>query len=226
MRDYTAEKYKELVEEIDDEKLQAYMQAEQEFIAATPNAKQKTFVDLGAGHGRVEPVLSSVAGNVVAIEINPDMFRGLQANAAALPNVEAVQGDILELPKLLSERQVVNPVFLILQNSLGTIEGDYREVLRAVSDQAKERQGEFILSFLRQQALKGWGEQMYGKLEDMVGKVDEEATDFEAGEFRTNTGYTSKWWRDSDIIEVLNIVDGTVAAESQTDYFRLLRINY
>jgi len=53
MRKYNAEQYIELVENIDDEILQSHMKAEIEFISKVKDSKNKTFIDLGAGHGRI-----------------------------------------------------------------------------------------------------------------------------------------------------------------------------
>jgi SAM-dependent methyltransferase len=141
MRDYTAEKYRSLVEETRDPRLRNFMDKELAFIARVPHAQRRTFVDLGAGHGRVVGDLAQLGGNVIAIEINPDMYRGLAERAASFPNVKTVCGDILELGHLLEDETIVQPVFLILQNSLGTIEGDYGELLSVVRSQMTKLDG-------------------------------------------------------------------------------------
>lgn len=222
MRSYTAEQYQSLVEQTSDPKLQHYMNQERAFIARTPGAPRRTFVDLGAGHGRLVDDLAQLGHNVIALEINPDMYRGLVERAERWPNVLPVLGDILELAPLLETKTLVQPVFLILQNSLGTIEGDYRKVLRVVRAQMERLGGELVLSLLRQRALPGWGLGMYEPLEDMVGAVDPTATDIARGAFVTQTGYTSKWWSDTEIEQFQQL--GHVADELVEDEFHLLRL--
>src|SRR3989344_6224151 len=222
MRNYTAENYKELVTDIDDEILQRFMREEQEFIAGVENAKTRTFVDLGAGYGRVVPFLSSIAHDVVAIEINPEMYTGLQQTATGLPNVKAIQGDFLKLDEILPS-DISRPVFLILQNSLGTIEGgDGFQVVDLVAQEAARSNGSLILALLRAPALRAWGVSMYGKLQPMVGNVDMTKSAFDKGLMITDTGYTSKWWTDEEINEFRAL--GTVVREQSTDEFILLEI--
>src|SRR5579862_3478676 len=110
MRSYSAEKYKDLVEDIQDETLQRFMTDEQNFISGVSDPHNRTFVDLGAGYGRVVPFLSSIGRDVVAIEINPEMYRGLEQRAADLPNVTAVSGDFLHLGDILPD-EIKKPVF-------------------------------------------------------------------------------------------------------------------
>jgi SAM-dependent methyltransferase len=224
MRNYTAESYKELVADIDDEILQRFMSAEHEFIRGVEDSEKRTFVDLGAGYGRVVPFLSFISRDVVAIEINPEMFRGLEETASKLPNVTAIKGDFLLIDRLLPQ-DLARPVFLILQNSLGTIEGgDGTQLVDIVAREAAKRNGSLVLALLRQPALRDWGVSMYGKLEPMVGKVDMDKSDFEEGLMVTDTGYTSKWWTDEDIEGFKAL--GRVVREESTDEYELLQLDF
>jgi SAM-dependent methyltransferase len=222
MRSYTAERYERLVEDTRDPRLQRYMEEERRFIARIPGVHGRTIVDLGAGHGRVVGDLARLGRNVVAIEINPDMFRGLEERARALPAVQAVRGDILDLEQLLMGETVVDPVFLILQNSIGTIEGDHEELLDVVRSQMRKYDGQLVLSLLRQPALADWGLEMYASLREMVGEVDLAATDTARGRFVTTNGYVSTWWTDSEIERFAHL--GRVVDELATDEFHLLRL--
>jgi SAM-dependent methyltransferase len=223
MRSYTADKYERLVEETEDPKLRHFMATELAFIARTPEARRRTFVDLGAGHGRVVGDLARLGRNVIAIELNPAMYRGLVERAASLPNVQAVCGDILELDSLLDGEALAQPVFLILQNSIGTIEGDYEKLLSIVRTQMLKFDGELVLSLHRQAALKDWGLEVYASLSEMVGEVDLEATDTERGIFATKTGYTSRWWSDAEIEHFRRL--GRVEDELVEHEFHLLRLS-
>jgi SAM-dependent methyltransferase len=222
MRTYTADKYQSLVEETRDPRLQNFMDKERAFVARTPGAHRRTFVDLGAGHGRVVGDLARLGRNVVALEINPDMYAGLAERAASYPNVRAVHGDILELGHLLAGEDLAQPVFLILQNSLGTIEGDYGQLLRVVRSQMLRFDGQLVLSLCRQPALRDWGLEMYASLREMVGDADPDATDTSRGTFVTSSGYTSKWWSDAEIEQFRRL--GHVDDELVEDEFHLLRL--
>jgi SAM-dependent methyltransferase len=223
MRNYTPEAYDRLVTHMEDAKLQQFMKDEINFIAGVPDARERTFVDLGAGNGRVEPYLSEIAGDVVAVEINTEMFKGLALASADLPNVRVVYGDFLKLPGILPEF-IHRPMFLILQNSLGTIEGDANQALAVIKQEATKRNGGLILSLLRQPALRGWGVQMYSKLAPMVGNVDMQKSNFETGLLVTDTGYTSKWWTDADIAQLQSL--GQVTRQAAAAEYAFLELSF
>jgi SAM-dependent methyltransferase len=221
---YTAADYDELVANHVDHEMQTYMEQEQNFLTGIPDIAERTVVDIGAGHGRLVPTLAAAARNVVAVEIDGNMFTGLQETAKAYRNVEAIQGDALALPQLLKGKDVQKPVFVIAQNSLGTFEGNPQALLQTLSQLARQYDGEVVLSLLRQPALQKWGLHMYAHLAPMVGEADLDRTDPTKGQFVTKTGYRSKWWTDADIAQLIS--SGEVAAEQVTDKFHLLRIKY
>jgi SAM-dependent methyltransferase len=207
--------------------MQNFMSDEAYYMRTVPEGESKTFVDLGSGYGRVLPLLSQVARDVLAVEINPAMFEGLEEEAAKHSNVTAVQGDFLKLPDILPP-ELKRPVFLILQNSLGTIEfGDSQDALDVVAGEARKRQGELILGLFRQQALQEWGlKEVYGKKErvDVIGHVDLEKTDFENGLFVTDQGYTSKWWTDEDLDRIRSL--GHVFRGATFNEYALLHLTF
>lgn len=68
---------------------------------------EDTWLEIGAGHGEMTQELARKARRVVAIEVDPRLHAGLHRLASELPNLEVVEGDILQLDfaKLLrSER--------------------------------------------------------------------------------------------------------------------------
>lgn len=225
MRKYTAEKYIELVESIDDDILQSHMKAEIKFISQIKGSKSKTFIDLGAGHGRILPDLAKIARNVISIEINPNMLEELRKRTKEHENATIIMGDIQELQKLLEKADVKNPILLLIQNTLGTIEGDYKKVLSEMKAVANKYKGEIILSFFRQEALESWGIKMYSKIAEMTGEPDLEKTDFEKGLFVSKTGYTSKWWNSAEIEEIKKYFGGEVVNEEQTLRFWITHIS-
>lgn len=178
---------------------QNYMQKELEFIGRIPNAKNRTLIDLGAGYGRVENELSRLAREVIAIELLDDMYHELESRARALPNVTAVHANITNLEQSLEDFMFNEPVFLVLQNTLGVIEGDIQKFLSKLKAFAKANNGEIVLSLFRQEDFESWGSGVYTKAQKMIGSVDLSKSDVKKGLIRTETGYTSKWWTQEDV---------------------------
>lgn len=226
MRNYTPDEYSRLVEASEDPRLQAYMEEEAEFVTATPGASHRTFIDLGAGHGRVISTLADAAHDVIAIEINPEMYAELERRSQNYKNVTVIDGDFNDLSGLLADFDLIRPVFLVLQNTLGTVEGDYQETIRSMKECAEHEEGELILSLFRQEALEEWGLNMYKSVASMVGDYDPEKSDLKSGIFRSNTGHVSKWWSDKDIEELLGKTGGKLAEHHKSRIFSLLRIVY
>lgn len=225
MRRYTAEKYFELVENFDDPIFQFWQKTELDVISAVQDSKKKTFIDLGAGYGRVLRNLVEISRNVLAIEINPGMLEELNKRAKKYEKVKVIKGDLQELSVQMESLDIQSPVLLLLQNTLGTIEGNYRKVLSEMKKVATEYKGEIIISLLRQEALKDFGMKLYGSISPMTGEPDLERTDFETGSFVSKTGYKSKWWISSEIEEIKRNFGGEVINEVRTETFYILHIS-
>ncbi len=225
MRKYTAEKYIGLVENIDDSILQSHMKAEIDVISKVKDSKNKTFIDLGAGHGRILPDLVRIARNVISIDINPDMLKELERRTRMHVNASVIKGDIQELSKLLKKADVQNPVLLLIQNTLGTIEGDYKKVIAEIKTVAKKYKGEIIISLFRQESLKNWGIKMYSKIKEMVGEPDLQKIDFKRGIFISKTGYESKWCNSAEIKGIKKYFGGKLINEIKTPYFCIIHIS-
>lgn len=224
LRPYTTEQYIRLVEGIGDEILQRYMQVEVQFLTSTKEAEKRTFIDLGAGYGRVIPPLAPVARNTICVELNDKMIDELRRRAAASPRVSLITGRMQELPALLQTEDVVRPVLMILQNTLGTIEGSRPGVLSAMRDVATRHEGTVVLSLFRASALKTWGVSMYHLISEMVGRPDEAATDFDTGLFVSTTGYTSKWWTDDEVDGFIEHFGGEVLREVREPEFLIMEL--
>ena len=200
------------------------MRNEDRFIADIKDARSKTLVDLGAGYGRSLPLLAKVGHDVIAIEINPDMNVELERRALKYNNVQVIKGDFLKLPEILPTMSN-RPVFLFLLNTLGTIEGgDYKDAVQVAMQEATNRQGELVLSLLRQHVLGSWGLEFYGKISEMTGNVNMKRSDFKKGILITNTGYTSKWWTDEDIEGFKRL--GKLIREEFTDEYTFLQLGF
>lgn len=218
---YNPRQYIDLVENSQDSRLQNYMQKEREFISRSFDVN-RTYIDLGAGYGRILDLLSG--SQVIAIEIDSKMTEELKDRAEDLGDVLIIEGDILNLHALLTSLDINKPVFLLAQNTLGTIEGDWKAVLKITVEEAKKWNGEIILSFFRQAALRKWGFNMYKEIEDMVGEIDLEKTNVKKGLFVSKTGYISKWWTNKEIEEFKKL--GKVEDEIIEPEFHILRLSF
>ena len=222
--------YFDLFEKWDDPVMQAHFRDEFKIISKVKNPDKKTFIDLGAGYGRVLSNISKIAMNVISIDIDEDMFKELNRRKRSYKSTTAIKGNIAELSKVLDKLEgveIVNPVLLILQNTLGTIEeGNWRDVLREMRKVARDYKGEVILSLYRQKALKGWGLMTYYHGKEMNGEPDLEKTDFSKGQFVSKTGYTSKWWKDSEIEDMKRFFGGTILNEVVANEYWIIHLGY
>lgn len=226
---WSPEKYIKLVEKTRDLILREYMDAEIEYILKNvQNPNLKTFIDVGAGYGRVISQLSKIGKNVIAVEINKKMLKELQKSAERLKNVTVIKGDANYLTKLLKkyDKMIEKPVLLSLQNTLGTAIGDPYKILLEMKQIAVAKKGEIILSLFCQESLKSWGVKMYASLKSMVGKIDNEKTDFNKGVFVSETGYRSKWWTTKERINFKNRLKGEISILSRLPYFCIIHSRY
>jgi 16S rRNA A1518/A1519 N6-dimethyltransferase RsmA/KsgA/DIM1 with predicted DNA glycosylase/AP lyase activity len=129
---WNPEKYIKVIEKTDDPIFQDYMKTEIEYIIKNvENPSNKTFIDVGAGYGRVVHWLSKIGKNVIAVEIDKKMLKELKKRSKKLSNVIVIEGDANELTRILSKYNylIENPVLISLQNTFGTLIGNPYKVL-------------------------------------------------------------------------------------------------
>lgn len=227
MRQYTDEKYIEVVENSSDPILRKFMVAEIDEILRVKNSKDKTFIDLGAGHGRLLPELAKNGKNIISIEVNKAMLPELERRTKKYKNAKLIQGDISQLSSLLKEEDLHRPVILLLGNTLSVIEGNSKTVLLEIKKVAQSHNGEIIISFTLAEALATWGiKELYPSFSKMVGEPDLEKTDFKKGLFVSKTGYTSKWRSKKEINKIINFFDGQVVNQVWTENWCVIHIQY
>ena len=66
-------------------------------VDAAEIAPDETVLEVGPGLGALTAVLAERARRVVAVEVDRDLIAGLRARFADAPNVEIVEGDVLEM---------------------------------------------------------------------------------------------------------------------------------
>lgn len=208
--------------------MKSYEQAEIDFLTTSiENLEMKTFIDVGAGYGRILPyVAPPKTRNVVAVEINGSMFEELDKRCKEYTNVKAVKADANNLSEVLKSEDLVSPVLVCLQNSIGTWEGDYRKAISEMGKIAREKQGEVIISAWRGEQFKDYAIDIYTALSPVVGEPDPTQSDFENGIFRSKTGYVSKWWSPAQREEILKILGGRKINEILGTPFFILHVAY
>src|SRR3989338_2644196 len=226
MRNFNPGQYKDLFDDWDDPVIQAHRAGEFKVIESIKNKRNKTFIDLGAGHGRILPKIAPIVKDIIAIELNPAMFKILNQESAKFKNSTAVFGDMTKLETILKKFTIVNPVLLLLENTLGTIEGQYQQVLTQMRKIAKQNHGEAIISLYRQQALKDWGLMSYWHGKAMNGEPDIVKTDLKKGLFVSKTGYTSKWWTDKEIAGMKNFFEGKLLNEVIAETYWIFHLGF
>lgn len=224
---WSPERYIDLVENTRFPMLQEYQRVELEYIISKIQTPQsKTFIDIGAGYGRVMSQLAGEAKRVIAIELDEEMLEELKRRAEGYRNVDVVSGNGNSLAELLKDKMINNPVLLSLQNSLGTWKGDYHLALDGMRQIAEAQHGEVIVSLLRQEAFEEQAIPMYTTLAELVGEPDLERTDTKRGVFRSKTDYKSQWWTSEQRAEMTRILGGQKAGEVLTPNFWIIHLQY
>lgn len=206
MRKYNPEKYIKLVENTNNPLLKQFMEDEKQFVLNINDLQSKTIIDLGAGHGRAINFIKNNFFSYYGIEINEEMYSYLKSNESQYSGVKTINGDITCLRKILEEYEINfdNVLFLLLQNTIGTIEGETQHLLNELRHIMSNNNSELVISFFKSNKLPTLGFEMFCELEEMVGIADKQLCDFSNGIFRSQLGYEAKWWNSIEIKSVLN----------------------
>lgn len=219
--------YVDLIENSQFPSVVRYQEAERNYlISKILSANGKTFVDIGAGYGRVLPLLAKTGKRVIAIEIDKQMLGELRNRAKVFKNVEVIEGDASNLCDLLSGKKIESPVLVCLENTLGTWVGDYFKALSQMKKVAEEKKGEVIIAIWRQEAFRRKAVAMYKYIADLVGETDLEKIDYKSGIFWSKTGFRSKWWTKKDREEILSMLGGKKLEGVDDPYFCIFHITY
>lgn len=221
---YHPKKYLEMVERMNDLVLDRYMKDEFDFILNIVSKNKYHVFDLGAGYGRVISRIIRYVESVTAIELDNDMYNQLEVNERYVDNVHCIKGDITGLSSYISLPNPYNNLFLLCQNTLGVIEGDYKKMLEEISRIGLYCNAEVIISVFNAEALTGYGVSLYSKISDMVGDIDLSESCLSEGVFVSNTGYLSKWWSKVEINEMLKYMNAKIVALKETYEYSIYHI--
>lgn len=217
------QKYIDLVENTSNPLLSEFQRSELNFLTTkiqSPN--DKTFIDVGAGYGRVLPQLAGIAKEVIAVELDQDMHTELKRRAKDYYNVLVIKGNGNNLSEFLREAEIIRPVILSLQNSLGTWKGNFQKAIEEMRIVGEQGDGEVVISLFCQEGLRDLGIDMYYSLQELVGEPDLEKTDFENGIFRSKTGYRSKWWTANERGQIRRMLGGQIIEEVKTSGYDII----
>jgi SAM-dependent methyltransferase len=224
--DWKTDEYIKLVENTNNPFLREYINIELDYITNIKDLKNKTFIDVGAGYGRVLPQLSRIGKNVLAVELDEHMLKELKNVSSEYGNISIVNADAQNLSEALNGFDMKNPVVICLQNSLGTPYGDPFKIISEMIRVASDNKGELIISLFTQESLKDYGISIYDSISGLVGEPDLEKTDFKNGNFISKTGYRGHWWTPEERDKIIQIVGGSIVAEVKGKVFHMIHVKY
>jgi SAM-dependent methyltransferase len=205
---------------------QRYQMLESTFATSMPNLSNRTVLEAGAGYGRVLPTVARGAKQVLAVELDDGMYAMLEKHAGAYPNVTPINGDYTQLDELVAGMDLARPVILSLQNTLGTTMGSWLEGARAMRHVAEKGRGDVVASVLNAEAFACFGIELYGRLIEFTGAIDEAKTDFHSGRFVSVDGYVSQWFTPEMRQQLLKTLGGTLETEVRAALFTILHVCY
>lgn len=224
---WNSQKYIDLVEHGSDSGLLEWENAELVYLTTKVESLQdKTFIDVGAGYGRVLPHLAGIARQVIAVEIDENLGITLRERAVEFPNCKVIMGSGNELSKLLENESFLNPVVISLQNTLGPWKGDRLVAVGQMRLVAEPKKGEVIISVFRREAIESWGLEMYHSIAGLLGEYDPKTSDLKNGIYRTKTGYKSYWFSSDEREAIKKRLGGSVVGDVLTDNYHLFHISY
>lgn len=225
MRNYTPQQYIELVSKSNLPFLQNYMESEINFLTNICKDERKDLIDLGAGYGRILPSIITHVNFYYGIEINDAMFNELKKRTVKYTNSTAIKGDFTELRNILKNRNVKigNTRFVLLQNTLGVIEGNLSDLLTELK-YTLSGYSELIISIFKSEKLINYGLEMFTSLLSMVGEPDIEYCDFSKGLFRSKTGYEAKWWSEEEIRNIIKYLNVSIVSKVETEIYAIYQL--
>lgn len=219
MRNFESNCYIDLIENTTLFSLKKFIKDEINFLKTTPSLKRKSFIDLGAGHGRLIPYFYDQVNAYYSIEINPKMFNELLKRSDDY-NAKAFKADFLSINRILP--RIKEPLLVLAQNTIGTLEGDLEVLLKELSIFLKNNGGELVISFLKAEAMKDFGEnELFPHIKEMIGDIDYEKSDLAKGRLETSSGYTSIWRNEEEINYILNQFGLDVKQSLKTDIYEI-----
>lgn len=224
---WNTERYIDEVENGSDLGLQEYQIREINYLTTkVEDPDKKTFIDVGAGYGRILPYLAKIAKRVIAVEIDNNLLGELQARTRKFPNCQVITGDGTYLSQLLKSEDVLRPVIVSAQNTLGPWNGDRNTLIDEMRKMAEPREGELIISLFCREAIQDWGIPMYDSISGLLGHYDPQRSNLEEGIYITDTGYESYWFSAGEREEMKKRLGGRVIGELLDHKFHIFHISY
>lgn len=183
-------------------------------------------IDLGAGYGRLINMLSPLCSRLLCVEINQFSCDFMQSKQIAYPNLEVILTDMtIDLKNSLPNNLLIQDkiVFLLCQNTLGTIYGKWEAVIDNLKQLSLAYPSRYlVISLFRKNALKNIGTAIYTETHALTGYPDMSKSDFDKGLFVSTTGYHSKWWSDDEIEQIITQSGGIIIAEKKDLLYHIL----
>ena len=196
MNNFDPQKYEKLIENSTDKILQSHMAAEKESINKIfKYSNATTAVDLGSGYGRLIPHLAFLFHRVIAVELDLKMSSELQKRFDNADDIHIVQDNMIRY--LNNSPHEESCLYLIAQNTLGTIDGSKTDVLDAIGRKLINKKSHAVISLFKSSALPTWGSKFYNDIAEMSGPFGN--IDTENSVYKSQSGYISHWFTDDEI---------------------------
>lgn len=222
---YNPKQYLELVETINDSILRNFMSDEADFINKIIKEDKYHVIDLGSGYGRIIPKIIGNCEKITAIEIDNNMFYALAENFKDWEKVTTVHNDMTLLSNYLTLSKRRN-LFILCQNTLGVIEGDYKNLIKELKKISKdEGRIEILFSVFNSDALETYGIYLYDILAEMVGKIDYSESKLSEGLFVSEIGYNSKWWSEFEINTIIDDLKAKIISLKKTNIYSMYHLS-
>ncbi|HEX5796983.1 MAG TPA: hypothetical protein VFX86_01185 [Candidatus Saccharimonadales bacterium] len=217
------ERYIAEVENGTDNGLQDYQQRELEFVLATPDLSERTVIDVGAGYGRVLPKIAPHAQKYIAVERDENELVELRRRAADQNNSMVIEGSGNYLAELVPAHKAL---LISLQNTLGPWVGNREEAIAQLAEVSQIGKGDVIVSLFCAEALTEWGLPMYASTSGLLGNYDADASDIGKGIFRTDMGYESRWFFETEREDIKSQLGGSVVRQLTDPKFEIFQVSH
>lgn len=221
---YLPEKYLRYVERTTEPILYHYMNDEIYFIKNILKTDNYNVFELGAGYGRIIPAIDIYSDLITAIELDDNMYNELHLKHKYVDNVICIHDDITKLKQYVKLESSKKNIFLLCQNTLGVIDGDFNEMLENFREMSKDFHIEIIFSVFNENSLKSYGLGLYKVIQEMVGDIDPNKSDLEKGIFVSNTGYLSKWWSKNEIEQIIKSLNGSILSQKIDQVYSIYHV--
>jgi len=183
------------------------------------NTQHKTVFDIGAGYGRITAFLSAKFNQVESIEIEAEMYKVLKIRSRQFNNCNSQN---LDYKAYKYSKYSEECMFIFAQNTFGTL-NQSMETFTSFLNLILKKGDELVITFFTAKSLASIGQSVYKSLEEMVGKINHEKSDFRSGDFVSETNYYSKWVTEKELCFFIeNINHKSILQDIEGSFYKII----